>query len=263
MKPLILVSVMAENFTEVYRGLADYLTLRGIPTQFVEDDPWEESLRRLARGEVQLGALCGLQYVQLRDGGAPLEVLAAPVMVGRRYAGRPVYFSHVLVARDSPPRRLQDLAGAVWAYNEPTSHSGYQVVCHHLACCQQTLGFFGKVVQSGAHSTSLQMILDGQAHAAAIDSTVLEHQLRRRPGLRRRIRILETLGPSPIPPVAAGRLDPQVKSRLQRLLLGMHEDPEGRAVLSRGAMARFGPVQDRDYEPIRRMYRRSAHLCGI
>jgi ABC-type phosphate/phosphonate transport system substrate-binding protein len=37
----------------------------------------------------------------------------------------------------------------------------------------------------------------------------------------------------------------------------MHEDPEGRAVLLEWLLARFVPVQDEDYDPIREMVRRA------
>jgi len=37
----------------------------------------------------------------------------------------------------------------------------------------------------------------------------------------------------------------------------MHEDPEGQAILADGLLARFVPVEDRDYDPVREMVRRA------
>src|SRR5947209_6221788 len=45
-----------------------------------------------------LAFVCGLAYVALGDG---LAAVAAPVPSGARYGGRPVYFSDVVVRRDS------------------------------------------------------------------------------------------------------------------------------------------------------------------
>ena len=36
-------------------------------------------------------------------------------------------------------------------------------------------------------------------------------------------------------------------------MLGMHTDPDGRAILRSARMARFACVTDGDYDPIRRM----------
>ena len=52
-------------------------------------------------------------------------------------------------------------------------------------------------------------------------------------------------------------LDPAQKTRLRVLLLGMSEDPDGRAVLAAGRMAGVVPVRDADYDPIRAMARRA------
>jgi ABC-type phosphate/phosphonate transport system substrate-binding protein len=53
-----------------------------------------------------------------------VELLAAPVMAGTRYAGRPVYFSDIVVHRDSAARSFADLRGARWAYNEHRESAG-------------------------------------------------------------------------------------------------------------------------------------------
>jgi ABC-type phosphate/phosphonate transport system substrate-binding protein len=41
------------------------------------------------------------------------------------------------------------------------------------------------------------------------------------------------------------------------MLLQLHEDEEGRAVLRLGHLARFATVRDEDYDPIRHMARRA------
>jgi ABC-type phosphate/phosphonate transport system substrate-binding protein len=74
--------------------------------------------------------------------------------------------------------------------------------------------------------------------------------------MREEIRIVETFGPSPIPPwVIAKRVPETVRRKLQKLLLRMDKDPVGRAILQRGAIARFARPYDSDYHAIRRMAR--------
>jgi len=98
------------------------------------------------------------------------------------------------------------------------------------------------------------LILDGTAHATAIDSTVLELEMIQRPELRSTLRTIDTLGPSPIPPAVVSRKLPRrVKRELRDLLVGMHDTDPGKAILNQWMMLRFARVSDRDYEPIRGM----------
>jgi phosphonate transport system substrate-binding protein len=187
-----------------------------------------------------------------------IELLVAPVMQGVRYQNRPIYFSDVVVHRNSQFQTFADLRGASWAYNEPSSHSGYNVVRYHLATLEEKSAYFGKVIESGAHLTSLNMILEGQVDASAIDSIVLELELQRRPALRTVIRIIEPLGPSPIPPLIILRSLPQeTRKVIRELLLHMHEDPHGRTVLENLQIVKFAYVEDRDYDVIRDMARKA------
>ena len=98
------------------------------------------------------------------------------------------------------------------------------------------------------------MILDDQVEASAIDTTVLDWVIDQRPEVETQIRVIETIGPSPIPPwVSSTQLPGHVRSALRRTFLGMHEDNEGRAILDRGRITRFVAAHDTDYDPIRRM----------
>jgi phosphonate transport system substrate-binding protein len=76
-----------------------------------------------------------------------------------------------------------------------------------------------------------------------------------------RLRVVETLGPSPIPPLVVSRAvaAPQ-RAALATAVLAMHHDPLGAKVLASAAIARFEPVTDADYEPIRHMARVAQQL---
>ena len=249
-------SCMAPVADVFFRGVADVLGRRlGIRTTVVDDRPWPERERLFDDGMIEVCWICGYPYVQKIDGGgAAIEILASPLMRDPRYGDEPVYFSDVVVRRDSPWTRLEQLRGATFAYNEPRSHSGAWIVRHALATRGWASGFFGRLVESGAHETSLRLVELGVAAASAIDSTVLELEERRRPGLTDGLRVIDTLGPSPIPPWVIHRSVPErLRDELRETLLGLHEDPEGRAVLEPGGVARFVTRRDPDYDPIRRM----------
>jgi len=263
MASLKIASLMAENMDFIVAAIVRYLDGRqDASVKLVADAPWQERQSLLDAGRIDVAWICGLPYVQRVDEPGPdIEMLAAPVFRGARYEDRPMYFSDVVVRRESGFRTFADLRGETWAYNEPGSHSGYNVVRSHLATLGETWNYFGRVVESGAHQVSLRMIVDGAVDASAIDSTVLEMAFERQPALRSELRVIDTLGPSPIPPwVILRSVLPERRKALRDLLIGMNEDPRGQEVLAEGPIARFARVEDRDYDLIRRMARKAAAL---
>jgi phosphonate transport system substrate-binding protein len=257
---------MAPNADGFYRSLAGYLARKtDVCIEVVEDVPWQERERMLDRGEVYLATICGLPYVRKVDRADPdLELLAAPIMAAARYQERPVYFSDVIVRRDSRFRSLDDLRGASWAYNEPNSHSGHNLTRYHLARRGEHNGYFGRVVEAGSHQRAMRMVIVGHVDASAIDSMVLDLELRQHPALMASFRVIETFGPSPIPPtVISRRVPPAVRDRLREALLQMHEAAEGRRLLAQALLSRFTRVTDTDYDPIREMDRIAAPVRAL
>jgi phosphonate transport system substrate-binding protein len=200
--------------------------------------------------------VCSIPYLLLSSAGrVRMEVIAAPVLRGRRYAGRPIYFSDVIVHADRPWQSLDDLDGRRWAFNEPYSHSGFMVALHGLARLGATASFIGEAIEAGFHDDAIQMVRDGRADWAAIDSQVLDLALRRDPRLRRDIRVIATLGPSTIQPVVASarRLSGSQRGAAREALLAMHAAPGDRMVLRASGIDRFVAVEDADYDDIRAM----------
>jgi phosphonate transport system substrate-binding protein len=245
-------SFLAPNMIGVYRFVADYVGEKlGHQTELTVGRAFDE----FAGGEADVGFLCGLPYVELtRQPHPPVELLAAPVLTGERYGGRPIYFSDVIVRADSPYQSFSDLRERVWAYNDPDSHSGYNVTRHRLVSMGETNGFFGRVVEAGSHQRSIRMVCSGEIDAAAIDSQVLSVELRDHPALGDQLKVIDTLGPAGIQPVvAASRLPEDLKAAVKDVLLAIGDDRAARAILDQGFVERFVAVTDEDYEDVRAM----------
>jgi phosphonate transport system substrate-binding protein len=263
MEKLTLTSIQAPNQDQIAAALAKYLSVQlGITCEFVASPPWQEREQMLLTGQIDMGWICGLPYVQkFARGGVQMELLAAPVMRGARYQGRPVYFSDVIVRRESSFRLFEELRGRSWAYNEPNSHSGYNLTRYLLAQMGEFNGYFGDVVEAGSHQAALQMLLDGKIEGTSIDSTVLEIELVNRPEILKYIRKIATWGPSPIPPwVIHKEVPTDMRDRIRRTLLDMDSDLAGRAVLESLGMKQFVRVGDADYDPIREMAQKARRV---
>ncbi len=243
---------LAPNILPVYQTVADEVGRRlGVETELVVETDYESC----AKDENEVCFVCSLPYVEFeRQGVAPAVPIAAPVLEGERYAGRPVYFSDVIVHRDSPWRSFLDLRGRSWAYNEPLSHSGYGITRYHLVELGETRGFFGQVIEAGFHEESLRMVAEHDVDASAIDSQVLAVAVRDDPSLARSLRVIDSLGPSTIQPVAVSKRVPAaLRERILAVLLTLHEDAPVRERLAQGIVKRFVPVGPSSYDDIRAM----------
>jgi phosphonate transport system substrate-binding protein len=249
-RTLRFATFLAPNVHPVYAFIARYVQVRlGIPTELVVGSSYE----RLSE-QAHVVFLCGLAYIELRRLGQPLEPLAAPQLSGRRYGGRPIYFSDVIVRRDSPYRSFADLRGCSWAFNEPYSHSGPGITCHRLVELGLTQDYFGRVIETGWHQQSILRVLAGEVDASAVDSHVLALAQRDNPELACGLRVIDSLGPSTIQPmVVVSWLTERLKADLRSILVELAADPAARTVLTGRLIERFVAITDADYDDLRRM----------
>jgi phosphonate transport system substrate-binding protein len=252
MERLTFATYLAPNVLPVYEAVAEAVGRRlGIPTDLVVETSYESCERDVH----EVCFVCSLPYITFeRRGIDPAIPIVAPVLIGDRFGGRPIYFSDVIVHRDASFRSFADLRGVSWAYNEPLSWSGYGITRYHLVQLGETDGFFGRVVEAGFHEESIRLVSGGQIDASAIDAQVLGVALRDDPSLRETLRIIDSLGPSTIQPVAVSKRVPaDLRDAIRGVLLAMGDDAAMRPRLARGLVERFVPVDPEDYDDIRMM----------
>ena len=256
MTQILFTSCIAPNQDDIWSSIIAYLAEQlALPFTFVTDLGWAERYAALAKGEIQMAAICGAPYVRMvAQRPPPVELLAAPVFRAPLYDDRPVYFSDVLVNAESDFHSFDDLRGASFAFNEVGSFSGYEAMRYFLASRGEDGSYFGSVLQSGSHAQSLQMVLNRQADCAAIDSTMLEQELLAHAAIAPKLRVVELIGPSPMLPwVASSQLDSGLRARIRHALTTMHKTEAGIHLLHTTPVARFAPVSDADYNPMRQM----------
>lgn len=245
---------LAPNMLPVYQAIADAVgEALGMSTELVVETDYES-----CRNDVNdICFVCSLPYVMFESEGiSPAVPVAAPVLIGDRYQGKAIYFSDVIVRRDSEARSFSDLRGKTWCYNEPLSQSGYGITRYHLVSMGETSGFFGEVIEAGFHERSIRWVAEGRVDASAIDSQVLSVELRDHPDLAREIKVIDTLGPSTIQPIAVSkRYDDDFRQMVRNVLVAFDTTELGRKALDFGLVERWVPVGPSDYDDIREMLR--------
>ncbi|ODG99650.1 phosphate ABC transporter substrate-binding protein [Nostoc sp. KVJ20] len=255
-KRLHITSYLAPNWFEFYQAIAAYLG-RVLRVEFQlqqgEYDPLEDDL--LFQDQIDLAFICGLpliRYSQIVSN--QFQTLVAPVMQSSRYSNCPVYYADVIVNANSNIKKFTDLAGKTFCYNDLGSNSGYNLLSHRLVQEKYPENFFSKTLQSGSHQRSIRWIVEGLADCAAIDSVVLEQELKDFPELSQHLRVVEVLGPSPMPPlVVAQRLGISLIQQMQLALL--QPDAELQRVMKQFGVRRFAAVRLEDYQMLYQIYK--------
>lgn len=252
--PLTLVSYLSPNLFKFYTEISAYLerTLdRPVQIQVGSCDPLSDPI--LYDDQLDIALICGLPFARFNQ-MCPhqLQPLVAPVMQADRYLDRPIYFSDVIVRAESDIFRLSQLQGKTFCYNDRGSNSGYHLMGYRLFQDHYPATFFGQVLASGAHQNSIQWVVAGKADCAAIDSTVLEQELRVFPHLATQLRIVESIGPCPMPPiVAAQRLGQALLRQIQAALL--HPDQTLQQHMQQVGIRRLATVRAEEYDVLPRL----------
>lgn len=255
-RPVVnIVSYLSPNLFWFYESVSDYLSRKlRIKTQLVQSpyDPLADS--DLLNDHWDMAFICGLPFIRYYQvNPQQLQAIAAPVMQAARYQNQPVYFSDLIVRADSPYITLTDLAGATFCYNDSGSNSGYHLPRYYLLHQGHSPHLFAQAVQSGSHQRSIAWVIAGKADCAAIDSTVLEEELRCLPEIASQLRVIASIGPCPIPPIAvAQRLGEEIRHQIQTALL--QPDAILQAAMQRAKIQRFVTVQTEDYSVLATMH---------
>lgn len=254
-KELKIISYLAPNWLGFYQAIAAYLgRVLGVETQLHEGkcDPLEDFL--LLQDQLDLAFICGLPLTRHSQVVSDqFQTLVAPVMQSSRYGDRPIYYADVIVNANSDIRAFADLVDKTFCYNDLGSNSGYNLLSYRLFQEKYPHIFFSQTIQSGSHQRSIRFVIEGLADCAAIDSVVLEKELSDFPELSGHLRVVEVLGPSPMPPlVAAQRLGMSLIEQMQLALL--QPDAELQTVMKQFGVKRFAAVELKDYEILWQMY---------
>lgn len=234
-----------------YQELLDYLGVRlGYRVQLIQKKTYGEINDLFPKGQIDLAFICTGPYAVGKEKYG-FEALVTPVV-----RGKPFYQSYLIVHKDSPVLNLSGLRGRDFAFTDPESNTGALVPNFWLAKMgERPDSFFKNVTYTYSHDNSIMAVAKGLVDAAAVDGHKWEYYNRRRPSYTSKTRVIKKSEPFGSPPlVASTYLGEDLKMQIQKVLLGMHKDPQGERILKELMIDRFAVPQDKWYRPVRDMY---------
>jgi len=240
--------ISAQGTAETYQPLLDYLSAKlGRPVELVQRRTYAEINQLIEDGEVDVAFVCTSAYVAGNDEFG-MRLLAAP-----QVKGATVYYSYLIVPSGSPAQGMADLRGGVFAFTDPMSTTGRMYPTYLV----QQLGssperFFARTFFTYSHDEAIRAVASGLADGAAVDSLVYDSVVSRDPALGQKLRVIHQSPPFGIPPVVVGpEVRPQLAAQVAEALMGMSEDPQGRAALEAMQIEAFVPIADSAYDSVR------------
>ena len=245
-----LTPVFLDNQTAFLRKWENYIENHlHRPVEFVQRQSYREILDLLGKDRLEFAWICGYPYVRYHR---QLRLLATPL-----YAGKPLYQSYLIISsEDTGTKSIADLKGKVFAYSDPDSNSGFLVPQVEL----KKLGidpkhFFSKSFFTWSHRDVVVAVAEGLAQGGAVDGYVWDTLAKIHPSLTDRTRVITKSDYFGFPPFVANAHVPQDEfSRMQKVLLEMDRDPQGKELLDYLNIDGFTEGEERLYEGIRVLF---------
>jgi phosphonate transport system substrate-binding protein len=148
-----------------FKPVADYLgTKLGVKVEVFTASDYAGIVQALSAGQIQIARLGGASYASgWLDSNGGIE----PLVLNLEPDGGDGYYSVLIVRKDNPAAKLEDLKGKSLAFPDPNSTSGFLVPQASLKAVNiDPSSFFGRTVFSGSHEASVVGVLKGNFDSA-------------------------------------------------------------------------------------------------
>lgn len=220
----------------LYKDLIDYISSKlGVPIEFKQRKTYAEVNELLNQNKLDFAFICTGAYLEARN-KMPIEILVVPVV-----EGKPYYQAYVIVNNESNINSIDELQGKSFAFTDPLSNTGYDYILNILKDRKTTPEkFFSKTIFTYAHDYSIQAVKRKIVDGATVDGLVYEYLKNFQPEKVEGIKIINKSRDFGIPPfVVQKNLDTKLKLKLKNIMLSMHQDSEGKKLLSKIMIDKF------------------------
>lgn len=228
-----------EETFDSYRIIAGWLARElDQPVRLVQRNTYDQINQLLEEGSAHFGLICTGAYLEARRKGVELEPILIPI-----HSGGPVYYSLIVVRADSPYERFEEVIDKRWAFADPLSLTGhFYPLAAALDLGVDPHKVLTEVSYTYSHHDSIQAVLDGIADVAAVDSHVYDYEVKHKPDVAARLKVIHRSPPLGIQPVVAGPDVPDgLVSRFRSALIRVGETTEGQQLLEDLGMSGFTP----------------------
>ena len=215
------------------------------PVQFVQRGSYREITALMRNGYLDLAWVCSPPYLKNRD---RMQLAVVPL-----YRGQPLYQSYLIVpASDTTTRGFAGLEGAIYAYSDPDSNSGWlaaQAAMKHEGIDPQS--HFKRTFFTWAHKKVVEAVAVGLAQGGSVDGYVWETLALLHPEITAKTRIAWKSRWYGFPPIVARADMPAGElRRLQDLFIRMTDEPEGRRLLEQLNLEGFSREEPALFESV-------------
>lgn len=216
--------------------------------EFIRRDSYIETMDMLREKKLDFAWICDYPFVYFRS---QVRLLAVPL-----YQGRPYYRSYLIVpATDTRTASIAQLKDKVFVYADPYSNTGYltpRYQIHRMG--ENPAQFFRQTFFAWSHRKAVEAVAVGLADGAAVSSHVWDTLDIVKPALTAATRIVSRSPEYGFSPFVA---QPSVRDEdfrnMQKLLLDMASDAQGRTLLRGLNIDGFIAGSPRLYDEVARM----------
>jgi ABC-type phosphate/phosphonate transport system substrate-binding protein len=256
--PMYNLPEMAGDNAAFWSALVEELRREGVmdtPDQLRSDSP---PVPDRIGSDVVFTQTCGYPLQTIYQG--QFQLLGVPTYDAPG-CGEATHRAFILVRDGSRFGRLEDLRGRTFALNSRHSNSGMNLPRVMFARIAGGKHLFSRVIETGSHVASMQLVASGAADAASIDCLTYAFLGDRRPQAVAGLRVLAETPDSPaIPFVTAAGTPRDRVGALQRALSGVFADPRHRTALDRLRLRSIGHADPAAYARLLDYEREAAEL---
>ncbi len=232
-----------------YQPLAEYIEKQlGAPVRLQMVSRYgniTENIKKKRVDAIFIGSFTGaLCITQLN-----LHPIARPLWLD----GTSTYYGKIFTRKDTGIKTVADMRGKRLALVERATTAGYVFPLayfrnHGVKSLDE---YFAAYFFTGSHDAAITAVLEGDAEVGAAKNTIFDKVLAENPQARQKLVVLAN---SPMVPsnglCLRPELVPKYAAKLSSILLTMHQNTEGAAVLDRFGALRFIPTSKADYQVV-------------
>lgn len=225
------------------------------PVELVFRESYLESMDLMKQNKLDFAWVSSPAYF---NNNRQTSLLVTPL-----YQGHPSDRSYLIVpSSDHTSQSLLDLKNKVFAYVDPDSSTGYLHPRYQLLLQQQDPEhYFKKTFFTRDHQKIVAAVAIGMADAGAMSGFAWDNLSRSRPDITDQMRIVARSAAYGFPPIIArNSLRQRDFKRMQRVLTGMNQDPDGKKLLQRLNLDGFIVADKKLYQGEFKMMQRMGDL---